>query len=227
MHEALWAGVKLKLQYAEFHLQRMTQSLEPPERTATNVALQAAGAIIDTGWQRAIWPHFDAFLAAARSVPEIIRCCFGKDSAPIMRGWFGNLSDSEQARRQEFTKQFKNEYDSFRKLPLGTARDISVHRTGVAPAQVIISRRFGVTYTGSATELLPLSETRTDIPSDLGWLVKPTALQPSWEDFFIDGQPLFLTCREYLNSVSALIEHARILVQNIHGTQDLTPPLSG
>jgi hypothetical protein len=68
-HEELWAGVELKLQYAEFHLQQMSRSLEPPERTHMNVALEAAGAIIGTDWQISLYAHFDALLSAARSVP--------------------------------------------------------------------------------------------------------------------------------------------------------------
>jgi len=48
MHEELWAGPDLKLEYAEFHLERMGQSLEPPERTHGNVALEASGAILAT-----------------------------------------------------------------------------------------------------------------------------------------------------------------------------------
>ena len=54
MDEELWAGVELKLQNAEFHLQQMARSLDPPEPTAMNVALEASGAIIDTGWQRSL-----------------------------------------------------------------------------------------------------------------------------------------------------------------------------
>jgi hypothetical protein len=79
MHDELWAGIALKLEYARFHLDRMWRSLEPPERTQMNVALEASGAIIDTGWQRSFYPYFDAFLTAARSVPEIINACFGAD----------------------------------------------------------------------------------------------------------------------------------------------------
>jgi hypothetical protein len=228
MHEALWAGVEVKRQYAAFHLQKMGQSLEPPEQTATHVALKASGAIIDTGWQRVIWPHFDAFLSAARSIPEIIQCCFGADLGhPIIKQWFGTLSAAEQARRKEFRTQFKPEYERFRKLPLGTARDTSVHRTGIAGAEVQISGMFGITYTGSAVKPLPLAETRPIDNPALAWLPRPRRLLPSWEDFVIDGQPLFTTCQEYLDSASVLIAHARSLAENIHGTQCLTSPPQG
>ena len=88
MDEKLWAGAELKLQNAEFHLDMMGRSVQPPEQTAINVALQASGAIIATGWHRA-FAYFDAFLSAARSVPEIIQCCFGVDLGhPDMEEWF-------------------------------------------------------------------------------------------------------------------------------------------
>src|SRR4030095_100045 len=97
MHEHLWAGVYLKLQHAEFHLQQMGRSLEPPERAATNVALQMAGAILDTGWQRSFYAHLDAFLSAARSIPEIVQCCFGVDEGhPDMKAWFRNLTHAQR-----------------------------------------------------------------------------------------------------------------------------------
>ena len=61
MHEEMWAGVELKVQNAEFHLQRMEQSLNLPEPTALYVALEASGAIlalIGTGHSTRIWMRF-------------------------------------------------------------------------------------------------------------------------------------------------------------------------
>jgi hypothetical protein len=53
------------------------QSLEPPERTQWNVALEASAAILATNWEKSFYPHLDAFLSTTRSIPEIIQCCFG------------------------------------------------------------------------------------------------------------------------------------------------------
>src|SRR5262249_19338481 len=128
MHEELWAGVELKFQHAEFHLERMSRSLDPPEPTATNVAQQAAGTIIGT-WERAFYAHFDAFLSSARSIPEIIQCCFGVDLGhPEMKRWFNSLPEPEKLRRHQFSEKFGASYKDFRKLPLSTVRNISVHR---------------------------------------------------------------------------------------------------
>jgi hypothetical protein len=66
----------------------MAKALQPPERTAMNVALQASGTIIDTQWQRSIYARLDAFLSATRSVAEIIKCCFGADTHPKMTNMF-------------------------------------------------------------------------------------------------------------------------------------------
>jgi len=200
MNNALWAGVELKAQYAEFHLDRMGRSLQPPERTGRNVAMQAAGAIIDTGWQQPFYAHFDAFLAAARSVPWIIEAGFGVDTShSVMRPWFAGLMATERNQRQSFSGQFKQGRDIFDKLPLGTARDRSVHRTGFAPAEVTIIGRFGVTYSGGAAKPVPIAETR-QISDEHSWLDKPSAVQPMGTDFTIDGRPLFAECRAYLDA---------------------------
>ena len=125
MHEKLWAGVEIKLQNAAYHFDKMGRSLQPPERTAFNVAQQTSGAIIDTGWQRSFYAHLDAFLSAARSVAEIVKCCFGVDQHWAMKAWFDTQPADEQHRRREFTKQFETHYDRFRELSFAQ-RDILV-----------------------------------------------------------------------------------------------------
>jgi len=226
MHEHLWAGVYLKLQHAEFHLQQMGRSLEPPERTATNVALQMAGAILDTGWQRSFYAHLDAFLSAARSIPEIVQCCFGVDEGhPDMKAWFRNLPHAERIQRGEFKKQFKPAYDSFRALRLGTLRHISEHRAGVAPTKVTVSGLFGVTYIGSAVDRIPLSETRQISNPDLSWMDRPIPLrQPNWDDFELEGQPLFPVCQEYLNGAGEIVRTARRIADAVHRASSLSSP---
>jgi hypothetical protein len=227
MHEVLWAGVELKVQYAEFHLQRMVRSLEPPEQTATNVAIQAARGIIDTGWQRSFYPHVDAFLSTARSVPEIIQCCFGEDRGnPVMKAWFNKLPAPEQARRKNFKKHFQTDQNRFRKLPLSTARDISVHRTGYAQVTVTISGRFGVIHEGGPAKPVPLAETRPIVDQNLAFLATPNPVRPAWTNFYIHGQLLFPACQDYLNRAQDLVVTARRLSGQVHGTDSLTPPPS-
>jgi hypothetical protein len=130
MHEDLWAGVDLKMESADFFLEQMGKALGPPERTQINVALQSSGAIIETRWQRSFYAYLDAFLAMVRSAPEIVQACFGEDR--VMKAWLKTLAPAEQSRRKVFSAQFITAYDKFKKLPLSNARNISLHRTGVA-----------------------------------------------------------------------------------------------
>ncbi len=225
MDEKLWAGVELKLLHSEFHFDMMGRSIQPPEQTWINVAVQASGAIIDTGWQRSFYAYLDAFLSTARSVPEIIQCCFGVDLGhPEMREWFEERPANERERRLEFKEEFKPHYDSFRALPLGAARHISEHRTGVAPARVRISGLFGLTYIGNPAESVPLSETQQIEDPNLAFLAKANPIQPKWQDFDIEGQPLFPTCREYLNHARALIDEGRRIALQVHGSKSLSFP---
>jgi hypothetical protein len=160
MGDPLWAGVALKAQHAEFFLERMGSSLQPPERTAMNVALQSANTIIDTRWQRSFYAYLDAFLVTARSIPEIVQCCFGEDQSKAMAAWFTGLDEAEQTRRRAFSSQFEPDYRGFRQHPLSNARNISFHRAGYASVEVKITGRFGVEHTGSPVRPVPIVESR-------------------------------------------------------------------
>jgi hypothetical protein len=68
MSEQLWSGANLKLAYANFHLDEMNRSISYRQPSGHEVALMASGAIVGgRDWQRAFYPHFDAFLAAAEA----------------------------------------------------------------------------------------------------------------------------------------------------------------
>jgi hypothetical protein len=115
MHEELWAGVDRKISNAGFFLEEMGRSLQPPRRAIT------AGVIPDMPlqWERSFYASLDAFLVTARSVPEVINCCFGKDTATSeMKKWFGALAAAERGRRNNFLKQYQGGYDHFSDSPL-------------------------------------------------------------------------------------------------------------
>jgi hypothetical protein len=224
MNEELWAGAELKLEYAQFHFNDMARLVAIPQRSAWDVAVLTSGAIIDNGWQRFFYAHLDALLSAARSVPEIIQCCFGHDQARQMKTWFVGLSADEQRRRRKFSKEFKVSYDGFRALPLGNARHISQHRTGVAPVEVRVTGRFGVTYIGGPAKTIPTSEARPLVDPNFPPSSRNQEVRPTWSDFTIQGQPLFETCREYLNRAQELVEAARRISDDVHGTNVLTAP---
>jgi hypothetical protein len=224
--ETLWAGPSFKLESALFHYTRMMQACTPPELDAHTAAMLSAGAIVDTGWQRSLYPHFDAFLVALRSVPEIIQCCFGKEEYQNkkMKQWWDSLRPDEQARRIDFSSQYASAYQAFRTLPLSECRHVSQHRTGLPDVEVSIRGSWGVMYVGGPAKAVPISET-PEIPNPaLQFMAKPRMLQPHHGDFSIRGQPLFPECLNYLNSTSALVTSARAIATVVHGAQPLIAP---
>jgi hypothetical protein len=218
-HRDLWAGIDLKIENADFHFDGMNKALQPPERPPYTVA-----AIIGRNWHTAFYAHLNAFLSAVRSVPDLIRCCFGVDDSSKMKDWFNALDYEERERRREFGDKFKGDYDAFCALPLGTAWHISEHRTGFPPVEVMVSGRFGI-YAGGPIKPIPTSETR-ELPPEYGWLQKPIAVEPSWRDFRIDGKPLFESGGKYLDRARALVSQARALAEKVHGASKLTWPTS-
>ena len=92
----------------------MVAAVTPPERNHNDIAQLVSGATLYTGWQRRFYAHLDAFLAAARSIPEIIQCCFGHDFSRSAQSWFATLNPAEQSRRNMFNADFLTELGAFR-----------------------------------------------------------------------------------------------------------------
>jgi hypothetical protein len=152
MYDEFWAGVNLKLENATLFLREMGDDLHPPRTDSPAYAvLESTGATLGEPWnQNQFWAHLDAFLAMARSVDYVIHCCFGADrGSKTMAHWFDALPKEEQDRRREFTKQYTIFRDSFAKVPLSTARNVTLHRSGLAPVEVRVTGRFGVRYLGN------------------------------------------------------------------------------
>jgi hypothetical protein len=224
MESTLWDGPAFKIESALFHYKKMAAVLDPPD-DAHYAAMAAAGIPIDTGWQRAFYPHLDAFLMAVRSVPEIIRCCFGRDTGSArMKAWFDTLSQDEQQRRSEFSAQYEPAYEAFRALPLGEARHVSAHRTGLPDVEVSIMGAFGVVHTGGPGKPVPLGELPPIGAPELPFLGRLRPILPRQSDFKVAGLPLFPACLDYLNKVQALISGAREIAANVHGSNTLTTP---
>jgi hypothetical protein len=225
-HDELWAGVDIKLGHAQFFLTEMSASLERPR----NAVQESAGTIIGN-WQQSFYAYLDAFLAMARSVPEIINCCFGHDRSPMMVEWFRALDRAEQERRKSFSRDFVvGGYDTFRQHLLSTERNISFHRAGFpALVQVTHTGLFGVTYIGGPAKGIPIAATRPSAEAiaqgmPVGVFQQSVPVWPLWSDFTIDGKPLFDECRSYLELAGQLVEQARRITQRVHGDADLTPP---
>jgi hypothetical protein len=218
MHDELWAGPELKLDYAWFHFQKMETSLAPRERTRLSTEY---GVTMHAGPQHSMFAHFDAFLSAARSIPEIIQCCFGDDR--YMRKWLETLPLDERSRRSAFRDEFTG-YGKFRAIPLSQTRHTSEHRRGYASVEVKITARFGVVHIGGpAKPILAAKMPPIDNPP-LPLKVQATPVEPRHGDFTIEGQPLFDVCRHYLEQAQQLINGGRVIADRIHGGKPLTLP---
>jgi hypothetical protein len=184
----LWAGPHLKQEHATYFWQRM----------------QDSGALISAAAGRPFYAEFDAFLAMARSVPELIQACFGMQEMPpkYVRDWFDRLDPGEKQRRTRFTTQFEPMYRAFQNLPLSNRRTVILQRAGGAGVQVLIVDRFGVS---PATQAV--------------------SGEPSWTDLSIDGHPLYDEVVAYLEQVSNLIAAAHKIAAEVHGAQSLTAPI--
>lgn len=226
MPQELWAGPDLKLEYAVLHYREMARALDPPPPTPHQVAQMSTGAIVGTSWQRTFYAHFDAFLSTARSIPEIIQCCFGYDGGHhAMRAWLKAMPGEEVSRRMDFRERFSSAYTGFRNLGLSNTRHVVEHRTGVAPIEVMVVGRWGLTHIGSPTKRIPDSEIR-DLPNaEMPWMTQPTAVPtPNWADFRVDDQPLFEAVKHYLDAAGKLVSDARAIAEAVHGSSSLTPP---
>jgi hypothetical protein len=192
------------------------------------------GTIVSSLRQNHIYHHFDAFIQAARSIPDIIQWQFGLDRcAP--KAWKDTLSTQELERREKFQKEFEHDFKQFRDLPLSKVRVTTMHRTGIAPVQVALTGSWGVVYRGGPTQSLPLVDQR---PSPIGStpaeyvpvIQSPTMpLEPKTDDFWVEGlggtrHPLFPECQTYLKAVETLIAKARTLDQRIHDGAPLSEP---
>lgn len=221
MHDELWAGPELKLDYASFHFQKMATSVSPRERTAYDVGYIATA---DAGPQRAMFTYFDAFLSAARSIPEIIQCCFGHDLNSHMRLWFDGLELDEQKRRDDFRNQW-TDYATFRNLRLSNTRHTIEHRRGYASdLEAKVTGRFGVVYVGGpakpilATEMPPIDNPQLPL------MVGLTPVEPRPDQFTINGEPLFDVCRAYLDAAQKVVTDSRAISNRVHGGYGVTPP---
>ena len=223
MNEHLWKGAELKLEYASLHLLRMREALFPPTRTPMTVALQASGSYIELDWQRHLYAHLDALLPCVRSVADIINCCFGHDTNSKMKAWFDGLPIDEQDRRKQFTARFQPERQTLDDHVLTKERDVSVHRAGYPDLKVAFTGFFGVRYQANPTIRLNSTDVQQD-DAAMGWLGQPIDLRPMEKDFEIGGLNLFAACNQYIQAAKDVLDKARAIASNVHGSKPLTNP---
>jgi hypothetical protein len=236
-HDDLWSAIEHKLAGTEFFFREMSQDIVPPHLNHPQLAaIVATGVIVGHPWQEKFYHHLDAFLAMGRSIPEIIRCCFGIDRDRRLRAWISGLNPSEATRRQTFQTQFDPLSRSFTALPLSGARNITLHRTGVPPVEVHVIGRWGA-YTGGPLAVIPQSELHHVIAGNdpaLLWAATeaPQPVQPRSADFYLlipsgssaSRVELFPECRRFLDAARKLVTDAQQIARAIHGSQSLKPP---
>jgi hypothetical protein len=235
MYDHLWFGVDRKLEEALRCYEEMGRSLQPPAWTTPMYAIQfATDTIADTRWQDTFYAHVGTFLAKVRSVPEVIEACFGADRVLMKMPWWSGLTTDEQSRRAAFSKQFGSDYDAFRKHHLTNQRNVSEHRLGYPNIEGKVPGPFGAVHTASPTNRIPTAESRPlepNIGNDaaLMWAatLPPHPVRPRWDQFTINGKPLFDECRAYVQLASNLRARAGPICEAVHGSHSLsTPPNS-
>jgi hypothetical protein len=236
MQDELWASVTFKLDEARFFFSQMGKVLVPA-RLDTRTHHPAHGCPT-TKWQPDFYYYFDAFVGAARSVPDVVQKCFGLDPHSSKGKWACSLDANERDRRTKFQGEFTTLYSAFHKQILSGVRTGIFHWLGVAPVQTKAKVEFAQEYTGRPLDPVPSAACKEfPLGTDPDKL-PPSAFQslpaePSWQDFTLqipqdDGTikpiPLFEECESYLKAAEDLVTLATTLCERVHGKRSLTQP---
>jgi hypothetical protein len=241
-----WARIQFKLGEGKFFLGMMRQALTPARNRPDlreAVATAPLGTNVVSVWQPRFYYYFDAFLAATRSLPDIIQVWQGLDPLALssrapkaVKSWVLQLSEDERARRQAFQNQFHSLYQKFRRHPMSQARNLVIHREGTPNIDVEVVGEWG-TYQGGPTHYLPMVEIPPDVaardPKAPVGPVLAIPLEPTPDNFFlrkvhpngrVQRHPLFPTAENYLEVAYDLVGKADGIAAKVHGGQPLTPP---
>jgi hypothetical protein len=124
-----------KLDAARLFLKEMSDDLMPASaRSPLYAAIESTGVVLSDPWQERFYPHLDAFLIATNTIPDIITSWCGSSNHPAMKNWLNNIGYSERKRRTDFQTRFKRHIKRFSKLPLRTARNLTVHSHRTHPS---------------------------------------------------------------------------------------------
>jgi hypothetical protein len=237
-----WEAVEFKLEEARFNLGEMGRDLRPaiarPKRRGHAASGTNPGALGARHWRPQFYYHFDGFLVAARSVPDIIQTWFGfdppADNRPGLAQWVQHLPAGEEARRKHFRDSFRPLYEEFKMHPLSQARVVTVHHPGTLPVDVAVSAHWGI-YKSGLTQFVPSGNVR---PGPIGNGPAGSApgisapllpLEPRPDQVYsieppAGTRPLFPMCEDYLKAAQGLVAEARMIAATVHGDQPLTPP---
>jgi len=234
MHDEKWAGVAFKLDEAQFFLERMSKVLAPTRLDTSR--RHPANVIEMTKWQPDFYYYLDAFVGAARSVPDVIQKCFGWDERSS-GSWVQPLDKAEIERRKKFQKKFTTIYSAFHRETLSRVRTGLFHWLGVPPVHTRVRVRFGQEYTRGPLDLIPSAACR-EFPPEVAENVPVSAFQslpvePSWQEFTLEipqpnapprSIPLFEECKRYKEAAKDLMSKAKEISDRVHGAEPLTAP---
>jgi len=229
-------AVEAKLQEACHNLRRLETVFIRPEHTGQydryRVQLSCARTVLHYEWHDQFKATLHGFLAAGRSVPDIIQSTFGYDKK--QKDWLDTLDQAEQDRREEFAKRFSSHFTAFNQLPLSGQRRKVIHKDGMADWHVEVKGLRKIYY-GDKTTALPQIEDDPPLSDDQALNVAIFSspfihLQPFPKDFWLGPKgdpnrtPLFDQCRNYLKEAEKLVNEARSLFAKIHDGQQFTVP---
>ena len=131
-------SARFKLDAARLFSKEMSDDLMPASgRSPLYAAIESTGVVLSDPWQERFYPHLDAFLIATNTIPDIITSWCGSSKHPAMKSWLNNIGRNERKRRTDFQTRFKRHIKRFSKLPLRTARNLTVHSHGTPPVNVV------------------------------------------------------------------------------------------
>ena len=217
-----WTNIEEKLESAQRQLREASRDINPelPPRYA---AILSTGAdVSDPRWRAKLSSHVSAFLVECRSVPDIIKSCFGVDS----NKWVNTLAPDEQRRRRKFQNSFK--YESFKHLGLSRARVDTVHLQGFVEIWVKVGKGYSPLQELADAEI-KLFLFGPDPASQWADSLPPRPARYLLKHFFFKTvgaryKPLFPECESYLRRTRELVEKARKLCERVHIGHKLTKP---
>jgi hypothetical protein len=169
--------------------------------------MSCPGTIIVHNWHDKFEGELNAFLAATRSVPDIITKQLGYDARGLKLPWYlrwlpGDLQSAqtgtdawvlsvtkeEKKRRRKFHRKFEKKFIQFRRHPLSNERHEVMHRSGLPHWEVRVKGTFK-TYIGGPMNPLPPQEDWPVIPREdpAFWALadtSPRLLEALRDDFY-------------------------------------------
>ena len=231
--------LELKLDEARNNLRALSRVFVRPKHKGAVTFHMAAqmscpGTVLAYFWHDKFKTYLHGFIAATRSVPDIIQTHFGFDTDRRRQTWLTSLDPGEQQRRQDFTDRFRRDFIAFNDHPLSGQRRKSIHFDGLAKWHVEYKGRWKTYHGDSVTPLdqaeipaPPTGDPALDVPAMMSPAIH---IQPQRKDFWLgpigdpNRTPLFDECASFLGAAEKLVATARKLFGEVHEGHTFTVP---